>query len=300
MPAYVWGGEITDEDLQTALEANEVGGYEKVNQEIAAAATELVSVEFQKATLETLQFVSDQDLTLILQAVNQWPINDFTGEGDLVTELPGEFRVVGDLTERIKVGDTIWIEGATTPQHDGLAMVRSSAYAAGLTTFEVYKTTGVINVAVTEVFDNLEAGAVVTFVHKIEFLSVEWPATASVVAPANTFTVTGDCTDDIKTGNAILVEFADADEGIFTVLTAVYAAPNTIVTVAEALAGGLTGGTMWRISRGLELELTANEPFLWTADSLVLNPCLEDINGIQAINAGDEEANLGGRIVRSV
>ena len=295
---------------------------EHVNQEIAIAADDAVVAigAVTKANLDALLLIADQDLTVKVIGGNPFPLHPGVGEGivtlgDLAANVGGTFTVAGDLTEWLWPGDQIWITGCTTVNNNGRYIVIGTAVAAGITTVEVVQfgrhglagQLGTINAPAIEVFDTVEVGAgAANLVYKIQSRGIKNNIGVgddfTVAGPPGQIEIAGDFSF-LQADDKILIEEATTgnNNGIFTVVTAVYAAPDTTITVEEAVAVelGTALTTFQWVRTELLVRLTADVSHLWTREGSILSPVLEDITQLLVTNASGVAADLQARIVKS-
>ena len=266
-----------------------------VNDSIPAATADhpVVIGNFTKADLIAMLMTSDQDGLVKLSGGGPWVIQNIAALGNTVLGNGGEFTILLDQTAWIFPGDFFWIEGCTTAANDGLFLVIGAGFAAGITTIEVIRQFGVINVAAIEVFDTVEAGAGAACVAtKIQPMGVKHDIDA-----ADDFTVAGapgqiEVAEDLswlEEFDQLLIQEATtpANNQIVTVVSAVYAAPDTTIVVEEAVVveAGNAACNFFAMRSSIHVRLTANIPVLWTLPAgLALNPCLEDITTLLVSN----------------
>ncbi len=280
------GLRVGNETYLSGVESLESTNVEFINDTILAAAADqaVVMGDFEKADLVALLMQSDQDGLVRLSGGGPWVIQDIATLGDTVTRVGGTFTILLDQTAWIFPGDTFWIEGCTTPANDGLYTVIATAFAAGVTTIEVIQQLGVINVAVIEVFDTVEAGAgAACLATKIEAMGIKHDIDAG-----DDFTVAGapgqfEVAEDVSwlaEFDQILIQEATsaANNQIAVVTSATFVAPDTTVVVEEAVVveAGVAACTFMPVRSALMCRLVANIPVLWTLPSGIRNPLLED------------------------
>jgi hypothetical protein len=291
-----------------------------INSIIPAATDDhpVVIPTFAKEDLVGLLLTADQDCiaklfglnhTTLAAPVEGLQVTTFTVAGDLATDpgTPGEFTTPGDLTGWLYPGDNLYITGATTAQFDGHATVMDVAHAAAVTTVGVSKDYINVNAAVAEVFTAAtipEAGvANTTVARKYQPLGPEVDVNGAAVnefnaaGPPGVLVMPGDFSW-LQEGDEILIDGATThgNDGIWTVATAVYAAPDTTITLTalEAFAGaeGAAATTTFQWVRTHHLvRLTANEPYLWgiqdgsgVNSSGSPNPLIDDITTLTVTN----------------
>jgi len=290
-----------------------------INIPVAVGADDAVTaLAVAKADLEGLLLEADQDLIIKVLGGNPWDIATIATLGDTATANGGTITVIGDLTEWLYIGDNVWLEGCSAPANDGRYVVRSTAVAAGVTTVELVKCGQLAaadpftidNVAVHEVFAALQpaaAGTMTKFLPRNAGQALLGAAAAfefNVVAAPGEIEVAGDWSF-LQADDKILIEAATTggNAGIYTVVSATYAAPDTTIVVEEALAAqeAAAGDTtiQW-IRTELLIRLTADVPFLWTEEGSILNPVLEDVTQLLVTNASGVAADLEGRLLRTV
>lgn len=300
---------------------------QQINAEIpaATAAHPVMIGGFAKSDLLGLLLTCNRAVTARLYGLNfgGMQVDNFTVAGNLVLGVPGELTITGDVTGWLRSGDLLWIVGATTQQHDGVATVMDVAVAAGLSTVGVSKDLCVINAAVVEVFDVIEAGIVgTTFATKFEPLGPEHLLLGAAgneflaAGPPGVITTNGDFSY-LQAGDQILIQGATThgNDQIYTVVTAVYAAPDTTITVVEAVANveAAAAGTTFQVVRTCLLaRIAANVPFVWTLVDQAIGatsaafypdsmgapcPILEDITACTVDNADALTADFQARIV---
>jgi hypothetical protein len=263
-----------------------------INSIIPAATDDhpVVIPAFTKANLTGLLLTCDRDALVRLRGGNSWVIDNIVTLGDLVLGTGGTFTVTGDLTAYWYPGDQIWITGCTTAGNDGLYTVIDTAVAAGVTTVEVFDRTAVINAAVVESFDTVEAGAgAACTATKVLFRSVKHDIDAgddfTVAGPPGQLEVAEDVSWLVEY-DKILIQETTTNDGIYNVTSATYTAPDTTIVLEEAVTvevGTAAGNFCW-IRDELMVRLTAGVPFMWTLDGGILNPCLEDITTLLVTN----------------
>lgn len=297
--AYLTGSEI----LNTSL-------GESVNAIITAATDDQAVVigAFTKADLAGLVFIMDQDGLVRMRGPSPFVIQNIVALGDLVLGDGGTFTILNDQTAWIYPGDQFWIEGCTTAANDGLYYVVSVGFAAGVTTIECFRRIGVINAAVFESFDTVEAGAgAATLATKLLGRStlryIDAGDDFTVAGPPGQIVV-GEDLSFLQAHDKILIQESTTpavNDGIFNVVTAVYVAPDTTITVEEAVnveAGNGNCSLTW-VRSELMCRLVANVPHLWTWPSGILNPVLEDITTLEVSNShATADADFQARILK--
>ena len=293
------GLRVGNEAYLQGAETLEATNAELISDTIPAAtpAPPVAVVDIDNDQAAGFVFIMDTDGIVKMHGLNYggMQVANFTVAGDLVLQTPGELTIAGDLTSWLHAGDTLFIVGATTQQHDGVATVMEVAHAAGLSTIGVSKDLVVINGAVVEVFDVIEAGVVgTTLAWKFEPLGAE---VLLLGAAGNEFTVAGapgqiSIAGDyswLQAGDEILIQGATthANDLIYTVTGAVFVAPDTTITVVEALANveAAAAGTTLQWVRTHQLcRLVANVAHVWTPASGWPNPCVDSITELLVTN----------------
>lgn len=280
------GLRVGNETYLSGVESLESTNAEFINESIAAATDDqaVVMGDFNKADLVGLLMISDQDGLVRLSGAGPWVIQNIATLGDMATSVGGTFTILADQTAWIYPGDMFWIEGCTTAANDGLYMVIDSTFAAGVTTVEVIQQLGVINAAVIEVFDTVEAGAgAACLATKLQAMGQK-----RYIDAADDFTVAGppgqiEIGEDLswlEEFDQLLIQEATnaANNQIVTVTSATYVAPDTTIVVEEAVVVevGNANANFTPVRDALICRLVANIPVLWTLPSGILNPLLED------------------------
>ena len=302
------GLRVGNESYLSGVETLSATNAELISAVIPAATDDhpVVIGDFLKADLAAILMLSDQDGMARLLGGNPWVIQDIATLGDMATGVGGTFTILNDQTAWIYPGDMFWIEGCTTAANNGLFMVIDSAFAAGVTTIEVVRRTGVINGAVIEVFDTVEAGAGVNcLATKLMAMSPK-----HYIDAGDDFTVAGppgqiEIAEDLswlEPHDRILIQEATnaANNQIVNVTTATYVAPDTQLVVEEAVVveAGNANANFTLVRSEFHVRLTANIPTLWTLPSGILNPCLEDITTLLVTNDhATETADFRARVV---
>ena len=268
-----------------------------INQPLLAATDDqAVALNFLKSQMVGMFWLCDQDATVHLRGDSPHDVEIGVANGFTVAGPPGEFTYDGDCSAWLWPGDEVYIEGATTPANDGCATVVDVDVAAGISTITITREAGAFAVEVS-------AGAGVTMWRKIQRVSGEWDIVNITAVVAMTFTVAGDLTDTLEAGDMVLIENSTtpANDGLYTIATITYAAPNSTITCVEAgnaiEAGAADTSFCWIIDH-LLIRLTADIPFLWAGGG-ILSPVLEDITTVTADVAGATAADLQGRTVIS-
>lgn len=304
---FTRSGRIGNETSLSGSQALSSQLGESVNQEIADGADDTVVAigDFTKDNFDGMILTSDEDVTAKVLGGNPRVVVEIVTLGDMATNVGGTFTVADDQTEWIYPGDQFYIQGSTTAANDGRYYVINSTFAAGVTTIEVIRQLGVINVAAIEVFDTAEAGAGVDHLaFKIIPVSVKNNITAGDDFTANnTIEVAGDFSS-LQADDKILIEEATTagNDIVATVVTAVFATPDTTIVVEETAFNVEVGNancTFQHVQTELLMHLTANEPFMWSKDSGVINPVLEDITEILITNTSGSSADVQARIIKS-
>lgn len=265
-----------------------------VNASIPAATHDhpVVVGAFTKANLVGLLMMSTQDGMARMSGGNPWVIQNIATLGDLVLGVGGTFTILNDQTAWIYPGDMFWIEGCTTAANDGLYMVIDSTFAAGVTTIEVVRQTAVINAAVVEVFDTVEAGAgAACLATKIMAMSPKHYIDAgddfTVAGPPGQIEIAEDLSALVAHDRLLIQEATNAaNNQLVDVTTATFVAPDTTLVVEEAVAveAGNAAANLMLVRSEFHPRLVANVPTLWTLPSGILNPCLEDITTLLVTN----------------
>ena len=243
-------------------------------------------------------------MTVRLNGAIQYQIDDFTVSGDLVLGTSGEFTVTGDLTSWLFPGDMLWIEGATTGQHDGIKHVMEVNFAGGLTTVGCTTELGVILAAAVEVFDVIEAGVVgTTYMRKIVGLGPGNLALVTddftVAGPDGEFEVAGDYSAlDLRKAK-LLFRNTTTNDLILTIVSATFGALDTTFVVEEAVTVEpmLAATTFQLIEDEAVFQLTANIPQMWTIGGGMANPSPEDVLRFLATNDSGVAAAFQARVV---
>ncbi len=116
-----------------------------------------------------------------------------------------------------------------------------------------------------------------------EFLAVGAPGQIAI----------GEDLSFLEEHDRILVQNATThgNDQLYTVVSAIYTAPDTVIIVEEALGAaeaGLVTTTLMRVVTQHMVRLTAGIPYLWTLGSSLFNtsvPVLEDITTLLVSNA---------------
>ncbi len=308
---------------ETALSGNQTLSQEigtSISQPIAIGADDaVVAFAGTKENIRGMAFIADQDLTLKLGG-GPYTVAEFTVLGDTETNVGGEFTIAGaDLTAWIWPGDLFWIQGSTSDENNGLYCVLEANFAALLNTIEVIQVgaagivagpdlhmLGTINVAATNIFQNLEVGAgAANVAYKIQPLSAKIDIGAgdnftNVGPPGDNLVVAGDFSFLQADDQILVLEATDEDNcQIHRVVTATFAAPDTTIVVEGTMVteAGSVIAYFQHVRSELIIHLNANQPFLWSEDSGVPSPLLDDVTQILATNASGVAATLQGRII---
>ena len=288
------GLRVGNEPYLSGSEVQTVTNAEIVTATIPAATDDhpVVVGDFTKASLAALLMISDQDGMVRMSGGNPWVIQNIATLGDMALGVGGTFTILNDQTGWIYPGDLFWIEGCTTAANDGLFIVIDATFAAGVTTIEVVRRTAVINAAVIEVFDTVEAGAgAACLATKLLAMSPK-----HYIDAGDDFTVAGppgqiEIAEDLswlEPHDRILIQEATnaANNQIANITTATYVAPDTTLVIEEAVAveAGNANANFFLVRSEHHCRLTANVPTLWTLPSGIMNPCLEDITTLLVSN----------------
>lgn len=298
---------------ETGLSGNQSISQEigtSISQTIAIAADDVV-VAFAgtKENIRGMSFIADQDLTLKVIGATPWELEEIANVGNLAANQAGEIVIVGDVTAWLWPGDEVWIEDTTVAAEvdDGRFVVLSTDFAAGETTIGVAKTgiraaAGVLTQGANDVFSAVQVAAAGT-VEKIIARGVKVPllgAAGAEFVAANQIDIAGDFSF-LQPDDRILIEGATtpANSTIFTVVTAVFTAPDTTIIVEEVVAGEVAAAntTFQWVRTELLIHLNANQAFLWGEDAGIDSPVLEDVTRILATNASGVEVALQGRVI---
>lgn len=248
---------------------------------------------FTKDNLIAMAFRANQAGLMRLRGGNPYLLATVATLGDLVLATGGTITIAGDLVDQWYPGDMIFIKGCTTAANDGLYVIHQITEAAGVTTIECYRVTGVINAAVVEVFDTVEAGAgAANFCTKV----VPWGRRYNIDA-GDDFTVAGapgqiEIAEDLsflQEHDQILITESTTpatNDNIFTVVSATYVAPDTTIVVEEAVIveAGNANCTLQPVRTEFIHRLEANIPTVWHNESGILNPVLEDCSVLEVSN----------------
>ncbi|MEE9185250.1 MAG: hypothetical protein V3U39_12365 [Acidimicrobiia bacterium] len=247
-----------------------------------------------KDDLIAMAFRANQAGLMRLRGINGMELASVATLGDLVLATGGTITVPGDLVDQWYPGDMIFIKGCTTAANDGLFVIHRITEAAGVSTIECYRATGVINAAVVEVFDTVEAG-----------FGAGNPVTKVVpygrryyIDAGDDFTVAGapgqiEVAEDLsflREHDKILITESTTpgtNDNIFTVVSATYAAPDTTIVVEGAVIveAGNANCTLQPVVTEFIHRLVANEPTVWHNLSGILNPVLEDLSVLEVSNS---------------
>lgn len=304
------GMRIGNEEYLTGSEILNTSLGEHVNAEIPAATDDhnVVIGAFAKADLAGLVMIMDQDGLVRMRGNSPFVIQDILTLGDMVLGPTGTFSILGDQTAWIFSGDLIFIEGCTTAANDGFYNVVRSAFAAGITTIEVFRQWGTINGAVIEVFDTVEAGAgaaciVTKLLTRSTLRDIDAGDDFTVAGPPGQLEVAEDLSF-LQAHDKILIQYSTTvavNDGIFNVVSATYAAPDTTIIVEEAfnVEAGNAACSLMHVRSELMCRLVANVPHLWTWPSGILNPVLEDITTLEVSNYhATADADFQARILK--
>lgn len=248
---------------------------------------------FEKIDLVAMAFRADQAGLMRLRGGNPYLLASVATLGNLVLATGGTITIVGDLVDQWYAGDMIFIKGCTTAANDGLYCIHVITEAAGTSTIECYRVTGVINAAVVESFDTVEAGAgAANFCTKV----VPWGRRYYLDA-ADDFTVAGapgqiviaEDLSFLRQYDKILITESTTpatNDNIFTVTSATYVAPDTTIVVEEAVVveAGNANCTLQPVVTEFIHRLEANIPTVWHNMSGILNPVLEDCSVLEVSN----------------
>lgn len=246
-----------------------------------------------KDDLIAMAFRANQAGLMRLRGGNPWLLASVATLGDLVLATGGTITIVGDLVDQWYSGDMVFIKGCTTAANDGLYVIHLITEAAGTTTIECYRVTGVINAAVVEVFDTVEAGAgAANFCTKVVPYGRRY-----YIDAGDDFTVAGapgqiEIAEDLsflQEHDQILITESTTtatNDNIFNVVSATYAAPDTTIVVLEAVnvEAGNGNCTLQPVVTEFRHRLVANEPTVWHNLSGILNPVLEDLSVLEVTN----------------
>ncbi len=268
-----------------------------INESIAAATDDDdISAALGVCTKDDLiamAFRANQAGLMRLRGLNGVELANVVTLGDLVLATGGTITVPGDFVDQWYPGDLIFIKGCTTAANDGLFVIHRITEAAAVSTIECYRVTAVINAAVVEVFDTVEAG-----------FGAGNPVTKVVpygrryyLDAADDFTVAGapgqiEIAEDLsflREHDQILITestTAGTNDNIFTVVSATYAAPDTTIVVLEAVIveAGNANCTLQPVVTEFRHRLVANEPTVWHNLSGILSPVLEDLSVLEVTN----------------
>lgn len=293
------GLRLEDLDSLSGNKALTSSAYSGIN-EIIDPATDDEDISaalgsFTKDDLVAFAFRANQAGLMRLRGGNPYLLATVGDLGDLATPEGGLITIAGDLVDQWYPGDQIFIKGCTTAANDGLYIIRFVTEAAGVTTIECYRLLGVINGAVIEVFDTLEAGAgAANLVTKV----VPWGRRYNIDA-GDDFTVAGPpgqivIAEDLsflQEHDKILITGSTTvatNDNIFTVTSATYVAPDTTIIVEEAVvveAGVNVVCTLQPVRTEFMHRLEANVPTMWDNRSGILNPLLEDASVLEVTNS---------------
>lgn len=305
-----------NETWLSGTEAFNAQNVERINAVIPANTVDHpVSLgDFRRSEMAAILFKSTLPLTVKLRGdgiVRAQPFDTIVYvAGDLVVGDGGSFTTLGDFTGFIFPGDTLWLEGSATAQHNGLCEVVAVAYAAPNSTIEVTKRLSVINGIIIETFN--VPGADVNDWYKIVPRSRKYNIDAAdditvIVGPSEI-----EIAEDLswlKAGDRIVIEEATSpgNDLLLTVVSATWDGADTTIVVAEALdtvEAGNADCTLMAVLAPEELQyeiaLAASVPHMWSYTESILNPCDdEEVTTLLVTNPhATEAADLEGRIAR--
>lgn len=246
-----------------------------------------------KDDLIAMAFRANQAGLMRLRGGNPWLLASVATLGDLVLATGGTITIVGDLVDQWYPGDLIFIKGCTTAANDGLYVIHLITEAAGTTTIECYRVTGVINAAAVEAFDTVEAGAgAANFCTKVVPYGRRYYIDAAddfTVAGAPGQIVVAEDLSFLQEHDQILITESTTpatNDNIFNVVSATYAAPDTTIVVLEAVVVEAGNGncTLQPVVTEFRHRLVANEPTVWHNLSGILSPVLEDLSVLEVTN----------------
>jgi len=248
----------------------------------------------EKDDLIAMAFRANQAGLMRLRGGNPYLLVNVVTLGNLATLVGGTITITGDLVDQWYPGDMIFIKGCNTPANDGLFVIHLITEAAGLTTIECYRAQAVINAAVIEVFDTVEAGfGAANFVTKVIPYGRRYYLDAGdnfTVMGAPGQIVIGEDLSFLREHDKIMITestTSGTNDNVFTVVSAAFATPDTTITVKEAVAveAGNANCTIQPVVTEFIHRLVANEPIVWHNLSGILSPVLEDLSVLEVSNS---------------
>jgi len=232
------------------------------DQIISALTEEEVTIPFRAYDLQVLSMVCDQAVKVQVLETRFAILATTAGP-------PGTITYTGDLEQEIFAGDIVRIEG--TVGNDGYDLVETVVVNLGVTTITLANgqwlvgAEGVIG-TVSRVANHQLLGYAYT-------LTTTTQLTGAIV-------LAGNVTDKFAEGDYLEIQGSVAENGLYYVMSAVYAAPNTTIIVSDPNlaipAGALAAdGVAGQIVKSLpSIVLAANKLFLWDIDSGLQNPLI--------------------------
>jgi len=241
---------VANEAGISGAEAVEVESPESPDQVISAGAEEQTAIgAFKDHQLQALSLVCDQDVDVQFLGV-RYPLTDCVLIGMTITH-------AGAADDVIFSGDLVRVEG--TVADDGIYLVDGAA-------------PGILTISPGNQFPVGGGGAVGTFARVCSHQKMGYMYTiATATLATGVITVAGDLSDILAAGDFIAITDSTGNNGIYELLTVVgIAGLTTLTVVGAALEDNTDDGQLYKVRPAI--ELSANEPFLWSYESGIQNP----------------------------
>jgi hypothetical protein len=238
-----------------------------LDQTISASTEEEVTQAFWADRVQTISMLCDQAVEV--QALEtRYAILDLNVVG------PDTITYTGDISDRFFDGDLVRIEG--TVADDGIYQVEGVAFGAGTTT---------ITMADGNIWPTGAGGAVGTFsrIATQQRMGYHYDI-ATATAATGIITIAGDVSDIFAVGDKCIIDDSTGNDGIWEITVVTTDGPpvtTTSITLIEyndtataTILDNTNDGNVIKVRSGI--ELTADVPFLWSYDSGIQNPFIQN------------------------